>query len=74
MLNPGETRRLTFHLPVDQLAFYDVDLNLVIEAGKIDVMVGSSSEDIRQHGTFEIIGAEKTRIQKRVFVCPVEIQ
>ncbi|MEJ2078138.1 MAG: glycoside hydrolase family 3 N-terminal domain-containing protein [Acidobacteriota bacterium] len=46
-LEVGEMKRITFHLPVDQLAFYDMDSNLVLEAGKIDVMLGSSSDDIR---------------------------
>ena len=31
-LQPGETRRITFHLPVDQLAFYDEEMKLVVEA------------------------------------------
>jgi beta-glucosidase len=72
-LAPGETRSVTFHLPVDQLAFYDNDLNLAVEAGKIIVMVGSSSEDIRLTGGFEITGPQRIPIQERVFFCPVEI-
>ncbi|HMB23822.1 MAG: glycoside hydrolase family 3 N-terminal domain-containing protein, partial [Chloroflexota bacterium] len=51
-LQPKEARTVTFHLPVNQLAFYDEDLKLVLESGKIDVMVGSSSEDIRLRGRF----------------------
>src|SRR5258706_3155749 len=73
-LQPGEARTLTFHLPVDQLAFYDIDLNLVLEPGKILVMIGSSSEDIRLNSEFEIIGDGKIPVKNRVFVCPVEIQ
>ena len=71
-LQPGETRTVTFHLPVDQLAFYDEDLDLVLERGKIELMLGSSSEDIRLHGSFEIIGEKKMPVQQRVFVCPVD--
>jgi len=74
MLEPGETRKVTFHLPVNQLAFYDVDLNLIIEAGKINVMLGSSSEDIRLCGEFEIVGEKKMAVKDRVFVCPVSIE
>ncbi len=73
-INPGETKAVTFHLPVDQLAFYDIDLNLVLEAGDIQVMVGSSSEDIRLSGSFEITGAQKTAVKEPVFVCPVTIK
>jgi beta-glucosidase len=73
-LQPGETRIVTFHLPVDMLAFYNENLELVIESGTIKVMLGSSSEDIRLRGEFDIVGTGKIKIKERVFVCPVEIQ
>lgn len=73
-LGPGESKRLTFHLPVDQLAFYDPDLKLIIEPGKIEVMVGSSSEDIRLCGEFEIVGEQSIAVKERVFVCPVSVE
>ena len=73
-LMPNEEQTLTFHLPVDQLAFYDADLKLCLEAGRILVMVGSSSEDIRLCGEFEIAGAKKSFVKDRVFVCPVTVQ
>ncbi len=72
-LQPGERRTITFHLPVDQLAFYDQDMRLVVESGTIKVMVGSSSEDIRCEGSFTIVGDKKTPVAKRIFVCPVDI-
>jgi beta-glucosidase len=74
LLQPGENKTISFHLPVDQLAFYDVDLNLVLEPGKIMVMVGSSSEDIRLRGEFEIAGAGVMKVKERVFVCLVSIE
>ncbi len=74
MLKPGETRNVTFHLPVNQLAFYDVDLNLIIEAGKINVMVGSSSQDIHLCAEFEITGEKKMVVKDRVFICPVSVK
>lgn len=74
MLQPGQTCKITFRLPVNQLAFYDLDLNLIVEAGKIDLMVDSSSEDIRLCGEFEISGDKRMIIKDRVFVCPVSVQ
>jgi beta-glucosidase len=73
MLAPGEKKKVTFHLPVDQLAFFDLDLNLVIEAGLIEVMVGSSSADIRLSGEFSITADKQLPIMERVFFCPVEV-
>jgi beta-glucosidase len=71
MLKPDEVKRITFHLPVNQLAFYDLDLNLIVEAGKMQVMVGSSSEDIRLCGEFQIVGERSMAVRERVFTCPV---
>lgn len=72
-LEPGESRQVTFQLPVNQLAFYDEDLDLVLESGEIEVMLGSSSEDIRLRGKFEIVGDRKMPVQERVFTCPVSV-
>jgi hypothetical protein len=46
----------------------------VLEAGTIKVLIGSSSEDIRLCGEFEIVGGTKIRVQERVFVSPVSVE
>jgi beta-xylosidase len=71
-LQPGQACRVTFHLPVNQLAFYDDEMKLVVEAGTVKVLLGSSSVDIRCEDSFEIVGMAKTPIKDRLFVCPVE--
>ncbi len=71
---PGESRTVNFQLPVDILAFYDENLDLIVEPGKIQIMLGSSSSDIRLEGKFEIIGSKKTKLGKRVTVCPVKVE
>ncbi len=73
-LAPAESKTITFHLPIDQLAFHDADLNLVVESGSFKVMVGSSSADIRCEGEFDVIGEKKTMVKEWVFVCPVTIR
>ncbi|MGQ9663369.1 MAG: glycoside hydrolase family 3 N-terminal domain-containing protein, partial [Kiritimatiellia bacterium] len=55
-LGPGETKQVTFLLALDQLGFYDQQMRFVVEPGTFTVMVGSSSEDIRLTGTFELKG------------------
>jgi beta-glucosidase len=54
-LKPGERRTVTFTLPADKLAFYDVKKHdFVVEPGKYDLMVGSSSADIRLRDQIEV--------------------
>jgi beta-glucosidase len=56
-LQPGETKTLRFRLPVQQLAYYDTKIHdFAVEPGKFDVLVGSSSEDIRLRGTLDVPG------------------
>lgn len=73
-LAPGERKRVTFHLPVNQLAFYDSALRLVLEPGRVLIMIGSSSADIRLHGELEIVGTETMLVAQRVFTCPASVQ
>lgn len=59
-LSPGETKTVTFSLPVEQLAFWDESQHAyVIRPGTFDVMVGSASDDPRVKGSFEITSAGK---------------
>ncbi|MCX7795133.1 MAG: glycoside hydrolase family 3 C-terminal domain-containing protein [bacterium] len=53
-LEPQEEKRVTFRLFADQLAFYDEAMRFIVESGTFEVMIGSSSEDIRLVGKFEI--------------------
>ncbi|MCL6454260.1 MAG: glycoside hydrolase family 3 C-terminal domain-containing protein [Alicyclobacillus sp.] len=62
----GETRTVTFVLPISSLGFHDVGLNYVVEPGSFEVMVGSSSEDIRLTGSFEVNG-EATVLPDRAY-------
>jgi beta-glucosidase len=59
---------------VDILAFYDENLDLVTEAGLIRVMLGSASDDIRLEGEFEILGSRKTKVGRRVTICPATVE
>lgn len=57
-LNPGETKTVSFVLPVEQLSSWDTNKHAyVINPGAYDVMVGSASDDIRQKGNFEVTNA-----------------
>lgn len=72
-LEPGASKTVTFRLPVNQLAFYNADKKLVLEPGRVFLMLGSSSADIRLTGEIEIVGKGSQPVNERVFVCPVII-
>jgi beta-glucosidase len=63
-LEPGQQKVVCFELTVSQLGFYDREMVFVVEPGTVEVMVGSSSEDIRLQSTFEIVG-ELTNVSAR---------
>jgi len=50
-LAPGETKTVRFELDEQDLAFYDpAALKWVVEPGAFEILVGSSSRDIRLQG------------------------
>ncbi len=54
-LQAGETKKVELSFPVDELAHWDMDANgWVLEPGKIEILVGSASDDIRQSIMSEI--------------------
>jgi beta-glucosidase len=55
-LAPGERRRLTFRLAAEQLAFTDRDGRLVVEPGRVRLMVGTSSTDLPCQADLEVTG------------------
>ena len=59
-LRPGEKRTVTFTLPGEKLAFYEVKTHgFVVEPGTFDVWVGSSSDDIRARGQLEVVASQQ---------------
>ena len=73
-LAPGETARVRFDLAVRALAFRDVDLRRVVEPGRIAVMLGASSEDVRLEGSFEITGAVREIGGAAAFSTPAHVE
>lgn len=45
-LKKGENKPVTFEISADDLKFYDIDMNYVVEEGDFEIMIGSSSRDI----------------------------
>lgn len=73
ILKAGEAKRVTFTLSADQLAFYDEAMRLIVEPGTFEVQVGSSSEDIRLRGTFEVVGTTRLVAHPRTLLTTVSV-
>lgn len=54
-LNAGETKTVQFTIDKEKLSFYNANLQWVAEPGDFDVMIGSSSADIRLKDSFELM-------------------
>jgi beta-glucosidase len=54
MLQPGETKSIIFDIDAEMLSFYNNDLQWVAEEGEFELMIGSSSADIRLKESFEL--------------------
>jgi len=47
-LKKGESKEVTFTLSIDDLKFYNSDLNLIYEPGEFKVFIGGNSRDVKE--------------------------
>lgn len=71
-LKPGETKQLTFHLDTAQLGYYNEEMEFVVEQGRLDIMIGTSSEDLPLKDTVTLIGKKNNVAGRRSYTCQVE--
>ena len=55
-LEPGESKTITFTLYANQLGFYNQSMDYVLEPGDIQIMVGTSSQDLPLSATVQLVG------------------
>jgi beta-glucosidase len=72
-LRAGESVEINFSLSADELGFYDRNMRFIVEPGFFQVMIGSSSKDIRLKGRFEVLGKPGEMLRERVFLTPVTV-
>ncbi|HRW34720.1 MAG TPA: glycoside hydrolase family 3 N-terminal domain-containing protein [Thermotogota bacterium] len=63
-LKQGEQKTLRFLLPVELLAFFNDNMNLIVEPGQYIIMIGQSSENIVLEQVITLMGEQKA-IEKR---------
>jgi beta-glucosidase len=54
-LNPGEEKEVHFTVGKHELGLWDINDHFTVEPGRFEVMVGSSSKDIKLQGGFDIV-------------------
>jgi beta-glucosidase len=54
-LAPGESRTLTFTVPVGQLGFHDRSLQYTVEPGAFEIFVGTSSDQLLPAGSVTVV-------------------
>ena len=72
-LAPGEKKTVTFTLFVNQLGFYNENMDFVVEPGAIEIMIGAASDDIRMSGQFDIAGEAADISDSKKFFGTAEI-
>lgn len=73
-LQPGEHCKVTFIVKMNQLGFYNHNMQFVVEPGNMEVMIGASSDDIRLRGAFEITGETVPVLGKRSYLSRVQVE
>ena len=53
-LEPGESKVVTMEITPEKLAFYNLDMDFVVEPGEFTVTVGSSSVDTKNSATLTV--------------------
>jgi beta-glucosidase len=61
-LDPGQSKTVSLKIPIKQLAFYDTKLHdFRVEGSVFDILIGSSSDDIRLRGETSVKAAVSTQ-------------
>ncbi len=73
-LQAGETKKVLFHLDLVQLGFYNENMEFVAEPGRLDLMVGTSSEELPLHTSVTLTGEPIQVMGRRSYVCRTEVK
>ena len=74
LLAPGQSQRVTFHVPLELLSFLSEEGEWITEPGEFRVAVGHSSEDLPLETVLELGGELRTYPKRTVFFSKCTIQ
>ncbi len=72
-LAAGESRTVTFETPVGQLGFPGRDLAYVVEPGRLDVLVGTSSAELVEVGSVSVVADPSGRPPEKCYEGTVTV-
>ncbi|MCA9836932.1 MAG: glycoside hydrolase family 3 C-terminal domain-containing protein [Trueperaceae bacterium] len=72
-LQPGESKTVQIKLFANQLGYYDKTMNYVLEPGRLELMLGTSSETILFQHDVQIIGETTPIKDRKVFFSEASI-
>jgi beta-glucosidase len=73
-LEPGEAKDVRFRVHTDRTAFTGRDLRRIVEPGELEIMVGTSAEELPCRGRVALVGAIRETGRDRVLITPVEVE
>lgn len=73
LLAPGERQRLQFHLDSSQAAYYNQDMDFVVDPGEIRLSVGSSSQAVKGELTVLLEGERRQLQQHQIISTRVAV-
>ena len=68
-LTPGKAAKVAFSLPADMLGFTRSGVDRIVEPGEVEIMLGSSSEDIKYRTTVILTGEARELPQQWNMHC-----
>ena len=72
-LQPGEAKKIKFYLPLSLLAYYNENMEFVVEPGELTVMLGTASNQISWQETVKLTGKAINVMGNRTYLCRSEI-
>lgn len=73
-LDAGESKRVCFTVDASQLAFYDRDMNLAVEAGPYEFRIGRSASDIVAAAAFEVTATKDVPATGRTYFTETRVE
>ena len=71
-LESGEEKEIIFRLKTAQLAYYDENMEFVVEPGNLVLKIGNSSNNTPIEETVVLKGNKTNFMGKRLYTCNVE--